>query len=76
MVTKICRRMLDHGYHITPGVYPATPFHNGGVRVVLSLYQTKENIYNMLHTLKEEYFAILKEHDKTVDQILSHYKKG
>jgi 7-keto-8-aminopelargonate synthetase-like enzyme len=75
MVTYLCRRMLTRGYHITPGVYPATPWHNGGVRVVLSLYQKTEDIRKMLVILKEEYYLMLKKYDTSTDNILKHYKK-
>lgn len=75
MVTKVCRKMLDYGYHITPGVYPATPFNNGGARVVLSLYQTKEDIKNMLTLLKEVHTKVLEEYGMSIDKILSYYKK-
>lgn len=75
MVTGICHRMLRRGYHITPGVYPATSFNNGGVRIVLSLYQSKHNIESMLEVLKEEYDKMLLKYDTSVEKILSYYKK-
>jgi len=75
MVTYLCRRMLTRGYHITPGVYPATPWHNGGVRVVLSLYQDEDDIRNMLGILNEEYLVMLKKYDTNPEAILKHYKK-
>ena len=75
MVTMICHKMLQRGYHITPGVYPATSYNNGGVRIVLSLYQSKENIDSMLEILKEEYENMLIKYDTSVEKILSYYKK-
>jgi 7-keto-8-aminopelargonate synthetase-like enzyme len=75
MVTGICHRMLQRGYHITPGVYPATSYNNGGVRIVLSLYQSKDNIDRMLEVLKEEYENMLLKYDTSVEKILSYYKK-
>ena len=74
MVTLVCQKMLKRGYHITPGVYPATPYNNGGIRVVLSLYQTKQGIDNMLEELKEEYDNMLLKYDTSIPKILSYYK--
>ncbi|MGM0626004.1 MAG: aminotransferase class I/II-fold pyridoxal phosphate-dependent enzyme [Bacteroidota bacterium] len=75
MVIDVCRGMLSRGYHITPGVFPATPYHQGGVRVVLSLYQTKSQIREMLKVLKEEYDLMLKKYQTSVEAICSKYKK-
>lgn len=74
MTSQIGYRMLKHGYHFTGGVYPAVPYNNSGVRIVLSLHQKEEDIMPMLDLLKQEHSYVLEEHDMDLKKLLRPYK--
>lgn len=74
MTSDIARKMLNHGFYITGGVFPAVPVNNSGIRIVTSLHQNDDDIDNMLIALKYEYDQALKERNIEMDDILKHYK--
>jgi len=74
MTAEMCQILLGKGFHLTSGTYPAVPYNNSGVRGIINLYQTKDDIKNMLHTFKEEYDKILVKYKTTQADILKHYR--
>lgn len=66
--------MLHHGYHLTSGVYPAVPMNNSGIRGIINLHQTPEDITKMLHLIRDEYNATMERNNTSVEEILRHYK--
>ncbi len=75
MTSGICRAMLNHGHYITGGVYPAVPVNNSGVRAIVSLHQTNEDITDMLQSLRIEYDRALDKRELSVETILKYYRK-
>lgn len=74
MTSDICRGMMDHGYYVTGGVFPAVPFNNSGIRIVVTLNQNFDEIERMLHALKFEYNKALKTRNISLYDILKTYK--
>lgn len=74
MCAELCSNLMKRGFYTSPSHYPAVPLNNSGVRIVITLYQSDENIKQLLHVLREEYDQALHKRGLTVEEVLSHYK--
>jgi 7-keto-8-aminopelargonate synthetase-like enzyme len=74
MTSDICLKMMAHGYFVTQGVFPAVPYNNSGVRIMITLNHTIEDIDNLLKLLQKEYEAILQEKSLKMNDITRFYK--
>jgi 7-keto-8-aminopelargonate synthetase-like enzyme len=74
MTSDICRNLLNRGFFVTGGVYPAVPFNNSGVRIITTLHQKPGDIDNMLNALKTEYDKALKNRGVKKEDLLRFYK--
>jgi 7-keto-8-aminopelargonate synthetase-like enzyme len=74
MTSNIARSMLRRGFHVTGGVYPAVPFNNSGIRLVISMHQSMQDISNLFEVLKEEYEKELDNEGVDLSKLLRHYK--
>lgn len=66
--------MLSKGFHLTSGVYPAVPMNNSGIRGIINLHQSKDNIKNLLYQIKVEYEKAMVKNKTSQEEILRHYK--
>jgi 7-keto-8-aminopelargonate synthetase-like enzyme len=73
MCREMCFGLMEKGYYVTPYHYPMVPYHNAGLRILISLYQSKDDIRNMLKKLKVEYDRALKSRNMTVNDVLGLY---
>lgn len=73
-VIEMGKEMMDYGYLGTSGVYPAVPLNKSGLRLMVSLNHTGEEIISFLHTLKIIYDKKLEEKNTSVKQILKFYR--
>lgn len=48
-------RMINRGFYISSAYYPQLPLNCSGLRIIISLYQSKTDIKKMLIALKEEF---------------------
>ncbi|MFC0878370.1 aminotransferase class I/II-fold pyridoxal phosphate-dependent enzyme [Saccharicrinis sp. FJH2] len=67
--------MLKYGAYVTGGVYPAVPIRNSGTRVVLSNYQSLDDIKEFLSNFKFEYERGLEKYNLTPEKIMRFFKK-
>ena len=67
--------MLKYGAYVTGGVYPAVPLRNSGTRVVLSNYQTLDDIKDFLSNFKFEFERGLETYNLTPEKIMRFFKK-
>jgi 7-keto-8-aminopelargonate synthetase-like enzyme len=74
MCAELCSNLMQRGFYASPSHYPAVPLNNSGVRIVITLYQSEEDIIKLLNTLKEEYDKALDKRGLSVESILSNYK--
>ena len=58
----------------TAGLFPAVPYNNSGVRVQITLYQTKEDVEKLLQTLKQAYIYMEKEKGFSIEETMKHFK--
>ena len=74
IVIDIGRRMFDRGFHLTGGVFPSVPFNSSGVRVTINLYQSIQDIEDLLNAFSISYEEELKKRDMNMEQIFKHFK--
>ncbi|MFM2266957.1 MAG: hypothetical protein RL757_398 [Bacteroidota bacterium] len=48
---KMSRMLIDEGFYVNLAVFPSVPIKNTGLRMTLSLHQTRETIHRLLHTI-------------------------
>ncbi len=75
MCAELCGIMKTHGFFVTGGGFPAVPFNNSGMRVVLSVYHSESDIDNFLDALKYEIDNALLSRNMTMEELLKHYKE-
>lgn len=71
---EVCREMTQFGYQVTCGCYPAVPLNKSGLRLMVNLNHTEQEISNFLQVLKLMYAKKLEEKDTSVEKILKFYR--
>lgn len=74
MTSEIGHEMMKKGFHFTGGVFPAVPFNNAGVRIVVTLHQKEEETIQMLEIMSKVYYQVLEKNGKELGKVLRHYK--
>jgi 7-keto-8-aminopelargonate synthetase-like enzyme len=74
MSNELCKRLMDRGFYTNVSHYPAVPMNCSGIRVLISLYQSKEDLVQLLNAIKEEYDKILIKRNININEVLKHYK--
>jgi 7-keto-8-aminopelargonate synthetase-like enzyme len=73
MCCEIGNKLMKKGIYINGGVYPSVPYNNAGVRAVLSVNHSLDDIKYLLENLKIEISEALKLRGITIEQILKYY---
>ncbi len=68
--------LFQNHIHVTGAMYPAVPYNNSGVRIIINLYQNKKDIEKVLSVLRKAYDIVLEKHKLTNHDILKHFKLG
>lgn len=71
---QLCRSMLEAGYYLNPGVYPAVPFKRGGVRFTITAKHTKAQIKQMIECLAHHHMQVLQKDNISPENIRSQFK--
>lgn len=66
--------LAKKGFYINFAAYPAVPMHHAGIRIVLSLHQTEQDIKELLYLIHEIQDEFFNEHKISVDEIKSRFK--
>ena len=76
LANEIADALFQNKIHVTGAIYPAVPYHNSGVRVMITLYQTMEDIDFILDVIEDAFKKASKKFNLSNEQILKHFKKG
>ncbi len=68
--------LFKNNIHVTGAIYPAVPYYNSGVRVIINLTQSKKDIDKILSVFKNGYNSLYKNSGITNHDILKHFKLG
>ncbi|MDP4264535.1 MAG: aminotransferase class I/II-fold pyridoxal phosphate-dependent enzyme [Bacteroidota bacterium] len=66
---NMVRRMLDAGYYVNLGIFPAVPMKNTGIRFTITRLHSFSQIEQMISTMAEELGKALKEEGVTYEDI-------
>lgn len=75
LTSKIGNSLFENKIHVTGAIYPAVPYNNSGVRIMVSLYQTIQDIDFLLNVLDQAFKKSLKELNLSKEKILRNFKK-
>ena len=71
---NMVRRMLEAGYYVNLGIFPAVPMKNTGIRFTITRLHTFSQIEDMVRTMAEEFPKALKEEGVTYADIYKAFK--
>jgi predicted N-acyltransferase len=68
------KKILDQGYYVNIGMFPAVSVKNTGLRFTLTNHISKDDIKSFITTLNQQYKKTLKEEGKTINDIRKAFK--
>jgi 7-keto-8-aminopelargonate synthetase-like enzyme/predicted N-acyltransferase len=71
---NMVKRMLDAGYYVNLGIFPAVPIKNTGIRFTITRLHTFTQIEAMIAAMAAEFPKALSEEGMTMDQIYKAFK--
>lgn len=71
---NIINRMIESGYYLNLGIFPAVPIKNTGIRFTITRLHTFEQIENMIAAMAHHYPLALEEEGVTRNQIYAAFK--
>ena len=74
MTNEIGDYVYAGNIHATGAIFPAVPYNNSGVRVLITLYQTPEDIDHLLKVLRNAFDKIYEKRNLSNADILKHFK--
>jgi 7-keto-8-aminopelargonate synthetase-like enzyme len=72
---NLVKRMLNAGYYLNLGIFPAVPMKNTGIRFTITRLHSFTQIEEMIHTLARAFPLALKEEGMNLDQIYKAFKR-
>lgn len=66
---KLVQRLFSEGYFVNPGLYPAVPVKNTGIRITISRNNRNEEIKGLVQALEYHYPLALKETSNTLIKV-------
>ncbi len=73
---RFVKRLMDEGFFVNLGLYPAVPVKNTGVRITISRHNKKADIQALVSAMMYHYPKALEETRTTREQVLMQFKKG
>lgn len=70
----LVRRMLEAGYYVNLGMFPAVPMQQAGIRFTITRMHSFEQIKQMIATLAQGFQQLLEEESVTLAQICRAFK--
>ncbi len=68
------KRILDDGFYVNIGLFPAVPVKNTGLRFTINNHLTKEDIYAFVESLKYHFPRALDEEGRTLNDVRKAFK--
>lgn len=66
---NLTQKLLKEGFFVNPGLFPAVPVKNSGIRITVSLHNQKEDIKLLSEALEQYYPKALEETDNSQDKV-------
>lgn len=71
---NLVRRMLNRGFYVNLGIFPAVPIKNTGIRFTITRLHTFTQIQDMIQAMAEEFPRALKEEGLTLEQVYRAFR--
>lgn len=71
---KLCKKMLDGGFYVNPGTFPAVPLKRGGIRFTLTAAHDVSQIDKLMETMHRHYIKTLQEDSISVDSLAARFQ--
>lgn len=71
---NIVNRMLNKGYYVNLGVFPAVPIKNTGIRFTITRLHTYQQIAEMIEILASEFKNALLDETMTLNEVCNAFK--
>ncbi|MGV3630357.1 MAG: aminotransferase class I/II-fold pyridoxal phosphate-dependent enzyme [Bacteroidota bacterium] len=68
------KRILDEGFYVNIGMFPAVPLKNTGLRFTITNHNSMEDIKALVDALVKHYPLVLKEENKTMNDIRKAFR--
>ena len=66
---RLVQRLFNEGYFVNPGLYPAVPVKNSGIRITVSRNNQEEDIRGLVQALEYHFPKALEETSNTLHQV-------
>jgi 7-keto-8-aminopelargonate synthetase-like enzyme len=66
---RLVQRLFKEGYFVNPGLYPAVPVKNSGIRITVSRNNQEEDIKGLVQALEYHFPKALEETSNTLHQV-------
>jgi 7-keto-8-aminopelargonate synthetase-like enzyme len=70
---NLCKRMMNKGFYLNIGLYPAVPYKNTGMRITINRNLSYEDIERMVNTLTEQYYLALADEKSSKAEVISSF---
>src|SRR5690606_14566705 len=67
-------RMINDGFLVNIGIFPAVPMKNTGLRFTITRLHTFKQIELFVQSLKQHYFNVLERHETSIDEVCRAFK--
>jgi len=67
-------RLMDEGYYVNLGIYPAVPVKNTGVRITISRHNEKEDMKGLVEAMVRQYPKSLEDTHTTKNKVRAAFK--
>lgn len=71
---KLCQNVKERGFFACISTYPSVPQNKSGLRVMLTVHHTEEDVDNLLYCIKEEFDALLKKEDIPMESVFKIFR--
>jgi len=66
---RLVQRLFNEGYFVNPGLYPAVPVKNSGIRITVSQNNQQEDIKGLVQALEYHFPKALEESSNTLHKV-------
>ncbi len=73
-VYEILEAMMDDGFYLDAGVFPATPMTRGGVRMTITRHLSEADISSMAERLSHHVQRVLAAHGSSLGEVARHFR--
>ena len=71
----VIQKLMEKGYYVNLGIYPAVPMKNTGIRFTITCLQSNEEIKSMLYNLKSILDECIEKEGFSYEEIYKSFKK-